>query len=90
MPLRPTTATLEGLRVTLRQLEENIDHVSDSTALTELKRILVQHIAELELQTAVGSAELPNRSDTTVPDAQASTKVAEAADPPAVVQTRTA
>jgi hypothetical protein len=50
-PPYATPATLESLRVTLQKLEQTAAIAPDDIA--ELKRILLQRIAELELQFAI-------------------------------------
>lgn len=58
MNLRPNAETIVLLRLTLKQIEKELDPVSDVAALDELKRIVLHRIAELE--AAVASA--PDRS----------------------------
>lgn len=96
-PPRPTFATLESLRVTLQQLEQNADQAD----LAELKRILIQRIAELEaffaeanaaaeLPSALQAAEFPNAPGITPVTAPSSTQEAAAAQQPSgSPQTRT-
>ena len=43
---------IEFLRVTLQEVEQTIDAVRDSADLAELKRILLDRIAELEIAQA--------------------------------------
>ena len=45
---RPTHETLESLRLTLLKIEQNAEPEQDAEALAELKRILLQRIAQLE------------------------------------------
>jgi hypothetical protein len=45
---RPAHETLESLRLTLLKIEQSAEPEQDAEALAELKRILLQRIAELE------------------------------------------
>jgi hypothetical protein len=45
---RPAHETLESLRLTLLKIEQDAEPEQDAEALAELKRILLQRIAELE------------------------------------------
>lgn len=45
---RPTRATIDALLQTLRQVEEQAGLAPDDVCLVELKRILLNRIAELE------------------------------------------
>lgn len=45
---RPTRATIDTLRQTLRQVEEQAGLASDDVCLVELKRILLNRIVDLE------------------------------------------
>ena len=49
MTLRSIPDTIESLRVTLQEVERTMDAVHDSADLAELKRILLDRIAELEI-----------------------------------------
>jgi hypothetical protein len=53
---RPTHETLESLRLTLLKIEQNAEPEQDAEALAELKRILLQRIAQLEAVEAIESA----------------------------------
>jgi len=55
MSLRPTSQTLESLRLTLQNLEQSADSTSDPQELAELKGILLRRIADLELLDALSS-----------------------------------
>ena len=50
----PVPNTIEALRVTLQKLEQNRDAYS-SEAFAELKRIILNRIAELELTEAIAA-----------------------------------
>ena len=52
MTLRSIPNTIESLRVTLQEVEQTMDAAYDSADLVELKRILLDRIAELELEQA--------------------------------------
>ena len=52
MPSRPSFDSIEVLRRTLMEVERDFDPVSDAAALSSLKRIVLNRIAELELQQA--------------------------------------
>jgi hypothetical protein len=52
MTLRPIPDTIESLRVTLQEVEQTMDAVHDSADLAEIKRILCDRIAELEIAQA--------------------------------------
>ena len=53
---RPAHETLESLRLTLLKVEQSAEPEQDAEALAELKRILLQRIAELEAVEAIDSA----------------------------------
>ena len=53
MNLRPARETLDSLRVTLHKLEQAADPMSDGQDVVELKRILLNRIAELEALEAL-------------------------------------
>jgi len=65
MPNKLSSAAIDALRSTLRQIEEQSGLMPDDSALLELKRILLSRIAELE--AAKQARELGNRP--TVPSA---------------------
>ena len=46
---RPTLETLESLRATLQKLEQTDAASDDSKSISELKRVLLHRIADLEL-----------------------------------------
>jgi hypothetical protein len=52
MPRRPTADTIEVLRRTLLEVEQQLDPVSDAASIAELKRIVLQRVAELEVEQA--------------------------------------
>jgi hypothetical protein len=52
---RPKKDTLESLRVTLQQLEQTADPACDAESMAQLKRILMNRIADLELLEALTS-----------------------------------
>jgi len=69
---RPAHETLESLRLTLLKVEQSADPEQDAEALAELKRILLQRIAELEAIQALESAaaqtgDKPNPEDLVPP-----------------------
>jgi hypothetical protein len=53
---RPAHETLESLRLTLLKVEQTAEPDQDREALADLKRILLQRIAELEAVQALESA----------------------------------
>ena len=53
---RPAHETLESLRLTLLKVEQTAEPDQDREALADLKRILLQRIAELEAMQALESA----------------------------------
>ena len=55
---RPARETLDSLRVTLQKLEQAADPVSDGQDVVELKRILLNRIAELEALEALQPEEV--------------------------------
>ena len=59
LPIRPTYAVRQGLRVTLLRLEQSLDSVEDAEALAELKRI-----AELDAAEDRETAAAANHSGT--------------------------
>ena len=78
---RPKKDTLESLRVTLQQLEQTADPARDAESMAQLKRVLMNRIADLELLEALTAddveaaglsspAELvpPATVDTSLPD----------------------
>lgn len=65
---RPSCDTLRSLRITLQKLEQNSDGDEDASAMVELKRILLNRIAELEVVSALES-EHPEELDTPDPAA---------------------
>ncbi len=50
---RPAHETLESLRLTLRKVEQSAEPEQDAEALADLKRILLQRIADLEAVEAL-------------------------------------
>jgi hypothetical protein len=52
MPQRPSTETIEVLFRTLLEVEQQLDPVSDAASIAELKRIVLQRIAVLEIERA--------------------------------------
>jgi len=56
MKARPAHETLESLRLTLLKVEQTAEPDQDREALADLKRILLQRIAELEAVQAIESA----------------------------------
>ena len=61
MTFRTMSATIESLRVILREVDQVTGAGRDSGDLAELRRILVQRIAELELDQS-SSGEAPDRA----------------------------
>jgi len=53
MKARPAHETLESLRLTLLKVEQTAEPDQDREALADLKRILLQRIAELEAIQAI-------------------------------------
>lgn len=53
MTLRSISDTIEALRVILLKFEQALDPGYDQAALTELKRIILDRIAELESERAI-------------------------------------
>jgi hypothetical protein len=83
---------LESLRLTLLKVEQSADPEQDAEALAELKRILLQRIADLEtiqaLESAAGqTADEPSPADlvppVTVDDSKDLIVDADPATPPA-------
>ena len=66
MQRRTSCDTLRSLRITLQKLEQNFDDDKDASAMVELKRILLNRIAELELVSALAS-DHPEQMDTPDP-----------------------
>jgi hypothetical protein len=63
---RPAHETLESLRLTLLKIEQTAEPDQDREALADLKRILLQRIAELEaVQALESSAALESASGQT-------------------------
>ena len=58
MAPRPKKDTLESLRVTLQQLEQTADPARDADSMAQLKRVLVNRIADLELLETLTSDDL--------------------------------
>jgi hypothetical protein len=52
---RPSSDTLRSLRITLQKLEQNFEVNEDASAMTELKRILLNRISELEVVSSLES-----------------------------------
>jgi len=76
---RPAQETVDSLRVTLQKLEQAADPVSDGQDVAELKRILLNRIAELEtlqalqpeqVATAPAPSDLPSIAAAEEPPAQ--------------------
>jgi len=57
MPRRPTPKSLESLRVTLQKLEQTSAPGGGDVSMGELKRVLVNRIADLELTKTLVLAE---------------------------------
>ena len=57
MPRRPTQKTLESLHVTLHKLEQTENPVQNEESISELKRILLNRIADLELAKTLETTE---------------------------------
>ncbi len=57
MPQRPTPKSLESLQVTLQKLEQTSDRGRDESSIADLKRVLVNRIADLELSKTFELAE---------------------------------
>ena len=49
IPRRPTPKSLESLSLTLQKLEQSSDPEKDDDSIVELKRVLLNRIADLEL-----------------------------------------
>lgn len=54
---RPTESTIEALRLTIHQIEQTTDPSVDAVSVAELKRILLNRIAELEADQAPAPSE---------------------------------
>jgi len=64
MPRRPTPKTLDSLKVTLQKLEQTDTPAQDPDSMSELKRVLLNRIADLELtKTLVTSDTEPETED---------------------------
>ncbi len=57
---RPTESTIEALRLTIHQIEQTTDPGVDPESVAELKRILLNRIAELEAVPALTGPESEN------------------------------
>jgi len=57
MPRRPTRKTLESLHVTLQKLEQTENPVPNEESISELKRALLNRIADLELAKTLETTE---------------------------------
>lgn len=53
---RPTPKSLESLRLTLQKLEQTGDIREDNASISELKRIVLNRIADLELAKKLETA----------------------------------
>jgi hypothetical protein len=49
MPRRPTPKSLESLHLTLQKLEQTSDPGKDDASISDLKRVLLNRIVDLEL-----------------------------------------
>ena len=58
MRRRPTPKSLELLRVTLHKLEQTSDPASTEASIADLKRVLVNRIADLELAKTLERADV--------------------------------
>ena len=54
---RPTRETIESLRITLHKLEQTADREHDEQSMADLKRIVLNRIAELEMSVSLESVE---------------------------------
>lgn len=65
MPRRPTQKTLESLHVTLQKLEQTDNPGRDEESITELKRVLLNRIVDLELSKTLetGESEIENKPE---------------------------
>jgi hypothetical protein len=57
LPHRPTPKSLEWLNVTLQKLEQTCDPGKDGASMADLKRVLVNRIADLELSKTLEPAD---------------------------------
>ncbi len=57
MPRRPTPKSLESLHVTLQKLEQTGDPGKDDASISELKRVVLNRIADLELSKTLVSGD---------------------------------
>jgi hypothetical protein len=57
LPRRPTPKSLELLNVTLQKLEQTGDPGKDGASIADLKRVLVNRIADLELSKTLEPAD---------------------------------
>jgi hypothetical protein len=65
---RPARETLDALRLTLLQVEQNAEPGTDPESLAELKRILLSRIGELEAIQALESASEASTTESLVAD----------------------
>jgi hypothetical protein len=75
MPRRPTQKTLRSLYATLQKLEQTDSPAQDEESITELKRVLLNRIADLELSKTLETAddeaeEPPQAADLIMPAAK--------------------
>jgi hypothetical protein len=76
VPLHPINDTIEVLRRTMMEVERDLDPVCDAAALSALKRIVLNRIAELELyqcqENRIAARSVRPLSVTIAPSAQKS------------------
>lgn len=77
---RPHPETIEILRRTLLEVEQKLDPITDVASIAELKRIVLQRIAELEIEPAPGH-QIASRCDSS-PLAAAGSDVGSAGSAP--------
>lgn len=65
---RPAPGTLESLRATLQKLEQSDAPAEDPQSFSELKRILLSRIADLELAQALEAADPATDEVSETPD----------------------
>jgi hypothetical protein len=84
MPRRPTPKTLDSLKVTLHKLEQTDSPAQGPDSMSELKRVLLNRIADLELSKTLETSddetdEVPDRADLATHASMKDERVAEEA-----------
>jgi hypothetical protein len=81
MPRRPTQKTLESLHVTLQKLEQTENSAQDEESISELKRVLLNRIVDLELSKTLETGEPETENKPEPADLIAPQREAEKASP---------